>query len=237
VLIKLTGIKLKMSSAYHPETDGSSKRSNKTVVQCLHYHMHRNQTGWVRALPCVRFNLMNTVNVSTGFSPFQLCMGRSPRLIPPLVPGPAEGDVGSPDDKAALVLIERIALDVTEAKDNLLAAKVTQAEFANRHRADEIVFKPGDRVMLSTEHRRREYIQAKSGCVAKFMPRFDGHFLITRAHLEKLLYTLYLPNEPNCFPTFHAALLRPYTPNDDELFPSRTLAQPCPVVTTHGNEE
>jgi hypothetical protein len=32
-LTKLTGIKLKMSSAYHPETDGSSERSNKTICK------------------------------------------------------------------------------------------------------------------------------------------------------------------------------------------------------------
>jgi hypothetical protein len=34
-LCKMTGIHLKMSSAYHPETDGSSERSNKTIVQSL----------------------------------------------------------------------------------------------------------------------------------------------------------------------------------------------------------
>jgi hypothetical protein len=34
-LHKLTGVKLNMSSAYHPETDGSSERSNKTVTQAL----------------------------------------------------------------------------------------------------------------------------------------------------------------------------------------------------------
>jgi hypothetical protein len=136
-LTKLTGIKLKMSLAYHPETDSSSERSNKTVIQCLRYHIHCNQTGWVKALPRVRFNLMNTVNVSTGFSPFQLRMGRSPRLIPPLSPDALpQPESDDQDATAALALIERITLDVAEAKDILLAAKIAQAEFANRHRAD-----------------------------------------------------------------------------------------------------
>ena len=31
----LTGVKLKMSTAYHPQSDGSSEQSNKTVNQCL----------------------------------------------------------------------------------------------------------------------------------------------------------------------------------------------------------
>lgn len=74
----LTGVKLKMSTSYHPETDGSSERTNKTVNQILHFHVNRNQTGWLRSLPRVRFAIMNTVNKSTGYSPFQLCMGRLP---------------------------------------------------------------------------------------------------------------------------------------------------------------
>ena len=86
VLTKLTGVKLKMSSAYHPETDGSSERSNKTVNQLLRYHVKRNQKGWVHALPRIRFQIMNTVNASTGFLGFQLHLGRSPRVMPPIVP-------------------------------------------------------------------------------------------------------------------------------------------------------
>jgi hypothetical protein len=85
-LSALCGVKLKMSSAYHPQTDGSSKRTNKTVNQSLRYHVDRSQKGWVHALPQIRFAIMNTVNASTRFSNFQLHLGRSPRLIPPIVP-------------------------------------------------------------------------------------------------------------------------------------------------------
>ena len=34
-LHKLTGIKLKMSTSYHPETDGSSEWTNKTINQAI----------------------------------------------------------------------------------------------------------------------------------------------------------------------------------------------------------
>ena len=34
-LTKISGIKLGMSTAFHPETDGASKCTNKTVNQCL----------------------------------------------------------------------------------------------------------------------------------------------------------------------------------------------------------
>jgi hypothetical protein len=77
-LTKLTGVKLKMSTSYHPETDGSSKRSNKTINQMLCYYIKRNQKGWVQVLPWIHFQIMNTVNTSTSYSGFQLHLGHSP---------------------------------------------------------------------------------------------------------------------------------------------------------------
>src|ERR1700678_1193859 len=49
-LHKLTGVKIKMSTAYHPQTDGASERSNKTVIQAIRFHVERTQRGWARAL-------------------------------------------------------------------------------------------------------------------------------------------------------------------------------------------
>lgn len=231
-------MKLKMLSAYHPETDGSSERSNKTVAQSLRYHVDRHQKGWVRALPLVRFNIMNTVNASTGFSPFQLRMGCSPHLIPPLTDSRATKVLQVyPDAGAATEFIEKLALDTMEAKDNLLAAKVAQAEFANRHQGPELKIKEGNQVMLSTEHRRREYMQSKSGCVTKLMPRFDGLFHTTCVHPETSNYMLDLPNEPKRFPTFHSSQLCTFVPNNNKLFPSCQLTKPGPVVTPDGKEE
>ena len=80
------------------------------------FHVERNQQGWVRALPRVRFNIMNTINKSTGFCPFQLCLGQTPRMIPPLLPsGPREP--GEPEEVtapaiAARTIVERLQHDV-----------------------------------------------------------------------------------------------------------------------------
>src|SRR6202040_2254656 len=119
-LTALCGVKLKMSSSYHSQTDGSSECSNKTINQSLRYHVDRSQRGWVRALPRIRFNLMNSVNVSTGFSNFQLHLGRAPRLIPPIVPADLPESLRSAATRAE-DLISRIKTDVLEAQDNLVA--------------------------------------------------------------------------------------------------------------------
>lgn len=81
-----TCVKLKMSTAYFSETEGSSEQTNKTIVQALSYHVTHNQTGWVYTLPHVQFDLMNILNHSTIFTPFQLHLGHFPCLLPPLIP-------------------------------------------------------------------------------------------------------------------------------------------------------
>lgn len=232
--LRLTGIKLKMSTAYHPQTDGASERTNKTVNQAIRYHVDNNQKGWLAKLPRVRFAIMNTVNSSTGFSPFQLKTGRSPRVIPPLVPLPAGAKAAEVD---AREIIDRLDIDVKEAQDNLIAAKVRQAYHANEHRAPEIRYNEGDLVMLSTKHRRRNYMRKGKRRVAKFMPRNDGPYTIIKAFPDKSEYTLRLPNNPKTFPGFHASLLKPFIPNDPTLFPDREFTRPGTVVTEDGTEE
>lgn len=39
-LHKLIGVSVKMSSTYHPETNGSSEQTNKTVNQSIRYFVH-----------------------------------------------------------------------------------------------------------------------------------------------------------------------------------------------------
>lgn len=141
------------------------------------------------------------------------------------------------DATAAVALVEHIGLDVSEAQDNLLTAKINQAEFMNRHRADEIPYAVGDKVMLSTQNHRHEYMQKNSGHVAKFMPHWDGPFIVTESNPAKSSYTLDLPNELNRFPVFHTSQLRKHVPNDDDLFPSHKLPKPGPVVTDSSEEE
>ncbi|KAI0037747.1 hypothetical protein FA95DRAFT_1457006, partial [Auriscalpium vulgare] len=112
---------------------------------------------------------MSTVNASTGFSPFQLRMGQQPRLIPPLTtPATADAarDLGHDATRAA-ELLARIAADFAESQDNLLAAKLSQADAANQHRGPERRYAVGDRVLLSTYHRRRDYKAQDPSRVAK----------------------------------------------------------------------
>ena len=149
----LTGVKLKMSTVYHPESDGTSEQSNKTINQCLQYHVECNQMGWRCLLPQVCFNIMNTINASTGFSPFHLQIGRSPCMIPLLICS----EVNDLTDICTTTMIERLQLNVLEAKDNMLWAKISQSLAANEHCTDAFPFETGSRVVLLTLHWHQDY--------------------------------------------------------------------------------
>jgi hypothetical protein len=162
-LMKLSGIKHKMSMAYHPQTDGVSECSNKTVVQVLRFHVEQNQTGWVKALPKVCFNIMNTVNVSTGFFPFMLKSAHSPHLIPPLLnpenvkdpTNPTSNNLPTPTSngkETVQEVVKQLAEALLDAKDSLTATKISQAHHTNKDRSPDPTFQVGDHVLLATAH-------------------------------------------------------------------------------------
>ena len=182
---------------------------------------------------------MNTVNASTGFSGFQLMTGQSPRVIPPLVslPPPDAANLGIDDSVSeAVTILKRLEDDIQATKDNLLLAKVTQAAQKNKNRLQEKPYVVGDKVMLSTFHRRREYVQKGQNRVAKFMPRFDGPYTVTDVFPIHSVYTIQMPNLPDLYSTFHASLLKPFIPNDPNLFPSRVQSHPGTVITENREE-
>ena len=133
-------------------------------------------------------------------------------MIPPLIPS-ANSDANT-DPTSAADIIQQLNTDVMEAQVNFLEAKIQQTHFTNQSHKPEHVYEIGDRVLLSTINRRREYTQAKDGQVAKFMPQYDGPYIVVDVHLETSNYTLDLPNTPNIFSMFHSSYLIPAKPND-----------------------
>jgi hypothetical protein len=178
---------------------------------------------------------MNMVNASTGFSPLVLKTGRSPRLLPPLLNNIVIEDADG--EFNARRLIETIEGDVQVARDCMLAAKISQAHHANRDRIPDPAFKVGDRVMLTMAKRRREYMQAKDGRVAKFMARWDGPYEVLEAYPDTSTYKLQLPPSSKQTPVFHVSQLQPHHENDPTLFPARELKRPGPIITAEGSTE
>jgi hypothetical protein len=146
--------------------------------------------------------------------------------LPPLI----ALDEDEERDQSARDIITLMQPMEMEAKDNLLEAKISQAQQQNRHRKDVFPFKNGERVVLSTAHRRRTYKSGDQPRVAKFMPRFDGPYKVTATDEKHSTVTLDLPEHSTLFPVFHTSEVKLFVENDDSLFPTRALHPPDPVA-------
>ena len=69
-LTKLLKIDLRTSTAYHPQTDGLTERTNQTIEAYLRAFCSYQQDDWVDYLPLGEFAFNNHENSSTHQTPF-----------------------------------------------------------------------------------------------------------------------------------------------------------------------
>ena len=72
---KIQMIKRRMSTAYHPQTNGQSKALNQIIEDYLQAYMAKDQTVWAHLLPLAQFTYNNSRNHTTGMSPNHLLFG------------------------------------------------------------------------------------------------------------------------------------------------------------------
>lgn len=72
-------IKYVHSSPYHAQCNGLCERFNGTLKQMLKRVAIERPKDWDRYLPAVLFGYREVPQESTGYSPFELLLGRKPR--------------------------------------------------------------------------------------------------------------------------------------------------------------
>ena len=72
---RMLGVKLLMSMAFHPQTDGASEHAIRTTAQVLQAMAQPNQHDWAEKIPMVKYALNSSISSSTGFAPFELNYG------------------------------------------------------------------------------------------------------------------------------------------------------------------
>jgi transposase InsO family protein len=71
------GTHLKFSSAYHPQTDGQTERTNQILEDMLRACALQDQIGWDKRLPYAEFSYNNSYQASLKMSPFEALYGRN----------------------------------------------------------------------------------------------------------------------------------------------------------------
>ena len=75
------GVKQRLFIAFHPQTNGQTKRQNSTMEAYLQAFIKFKENDWARFLTVVKFAYNNAKNASTGHTPFELNCGYHFRML------------------------------------------------------------------------------------------------------------------------------------------------------------
>lgn len=224
-LFHLLGTKIKLSTAYHPQTDGKTERANRTVQDMLRAFVNARLNNWSDLLPSVEFAYNSSVHASTGFTPFYLNYGFHPKS-PLSITTPHQAAVST---KPGSAFFQRLRDNLALATQNLQDSIAKQKSAADRHRRD-IQFNVGDKVLLdSSDLTFRSPIRSP-----KLQGRRVGPFSIL-AKLSPVTYRLDLPGTMHIHNVFHSSKLTLYLESDQ--FPERIQAvRPAPIINEQGQK-
>jgi hypothetical protein len=222
------GTTLTMSTAYHPQTDGQTERSNRTLEELLRSRINFQQTDWDEHLAAAELAVNNSIQASTGFTPFYLNFGQEVSL--PL--DQAIANLRPSSNPEAMDRIRRLKSDLDRAREHIERAQKRQAKYADQHRRD-VIFKVGDSVLLSTDHLKMVGADKRT---PKFASKYIGPFKIKRV-ANANAYELDLPVQMRINPVLNISRLKVY--RDPSSFPSRpsTVIRPPPEITLEDGAE
>jgi hypothetical protein len=90
------GTHLKFNSAYHPQTDAQTERTNQILEDMLRACALQDKIGWDKRSPYAEFSYNNSYQASLKMSPFEALYGRNCRT-PLHWDQPGERQVFGPD--------------------------------------------------------------------------------------------------------------------------------------------
>jgi hypothetical protein len=175
------GTKLSLSVAFHPQTNGQSERTIRTLEDMLRACVLSWKSSWEDHLALAEFSYNNNYQASIKMAPYEALYGRlciSPLCWETL----GERSLVGPD------WVQQTSEKVQETRQNILAAQSRQKSYVDVRRRD-LEFTVGDQVLLRVSPTRGVI---RFGVSGKLSPRYIGPFSIL-ARVGSLAYRLQLP--------------------------------------------
>ncbi|GJV66333.1 putative reverse transcriptase domain-containing protein [Tanacetum coccineum] len=194
---KVIGTRLDMSTAYHPETDGQSKRTIQTLEDMLRACVIDFGNGWEGHLPLIEFSYNNSYHASIKAALFEALYGRKCRS-PVCWAEVGDARLTGPE------LVHETTEKIVQIKHRMQAARDRQKSYADVRRKP-LEFQVGDRVMLKVSPWKGVVRFGKRG---KLNPRYIGPFKVL-AKVGTVAYRLELPQQlSRVHSTFHVSNLK-----------------------------
>nr|KAG5710647.1 hypothetical protein BaRGS_035049 [Batillaria attramentaria] len=164
ILTDRFNINHRISSAYHPETNGQRERDNRTLKDTL--VKITDNDDWDELLPAALFAYRTSVHKSTQFSPFLALYGEQAKL-----PFDVTGDANEQDlNEEIMDTMKGIHEEVkNKIGENISRAQKKQKEYYDSRRAYDHGFRIGDKVLIINAAR----VHRMGG---KMAPRFVGPY-------------------------------------------------------------
>lgn len=130
-LLDKISVKIRPSSAYHPQTDRQTEVMNKKIEETLRCYENHDQSKWDKYLTNAEVAYNHSINSVTTYSPFYLTNGYEPKIVP-------FGILRSPNDKVPALAewLSDLRTSHKTAADTIRKANVYRAEDANKSRRD-----------------------------------------------------------------------------------------------------
>ena len=206
------GTKLKMSTAFHPATDGQTERTIQTLEDMLRACVMTFGGSWEDRLGLIEFSYNNSYHTSIQMAPFEALYGRKCR-------SPVCWD----DSMETLILgpemVQEMVEQVKVIRERMKAAQDRQKSYADLKRRS-IEFEVGDKVLLRVSPMRGVMRFGKKG---KLSPKFIGPYEIL-ARVGEVAYRLALPQAlERVHNVFHVSQLRKYVSDPTHIIVPETV--------------
>ena len=217
-LCKTLQNKSKLSTAFHPETDGQSERANQEMERYLRTYVNYQQDDWTKWLPIAEYASNACKSDSTQLSPFNINYGFEPRMS--FEPIDTNGSARERILKQKASNIGDVMKDIWEfGSENLKHAREVQKRHADKKRKEGPEYRIGDKAWLSTKNIKTQRPSKKLD------DKQIGPFEVLESRGN--IVTLKLPDSMKIHNSFHVSLLRP---DSNDPLKGQHVAPAHPVI-------